>query len=735
MATCFPWIEFCTAFADELLRWRNDRTGLLEKVKETYDRLGKKLPTLDSEPGPTDIDPFTVLGLFSRKMNDGNRTARIAAFKETFGMNAELPHSFEGLSPLYPGNATFYAFHDDPRRGERDIQNLWDLFEAALALGDHDTPASREAFCQAYDHTIGQPFLKFKLSMGLSCSRPLAFLSLDGRNRWYLGDKALAGPVCSEHVPYEKDPAPASGEEYLAICDAVRSQFGTKAFPFTSFPEISHAARVESERVNKETKEKNKADTARRKLEAQEAADGRGLGDADVETTRYWLYTPGKDACMWEEFSESGIMGLRLSEFDDLTPYDSEKAMQRALLDEHADAPRKTTTVHAAWQFAHEMKPGDVVFAQRGRQEILGRGVITSDYDYTEDGGDYPHVREVMWTHKGHWETRGTLAMKAFTDITKDQKLIAEFQSFFDSEDTAEEFPETPQMDYPAYTREDFLSDVFMDEGTYDTVVDVLRAKKNIILQGAPGVGKTYLAKRLAYSIMGVKDVERVQMVQFHQSYSYEDFIEGFRPSEKGFELSRGSFYSFCARAADDDDRDYFFIIDEINRGNLSKIFGELFMLIENDKRGPKNTVQLLYSAELFHVPANVHIIGTMNTADRSLALLDYALRRRFAFFDLTPGFSTEGFQAYRKSLNNQAFDSLIRQVEALNVVISDDDALGEGFTIGHSFFCTMKPESCTDTALRRIVTYELIPLLKEYWFDEPEKVREWSRNLLRSLE
>ena len=151
------------------------------------------------------------------------------------------------------------------------------------------------------------------------------------------------------------------------------------------------------------------------------------------------------------------------------------------------------------------------------------------------------------------------------------------------------------------------------------------------------------MAKRLAYSIMGVKDVDRVMMVQFHQSYSYEDFIMGFRPSADGFDIKTGAFYNFCKKAERDGDNRYFFTIDEINRGNLSKIFGELFMLIENDKRGSKNKLQLLYRDEMFYVPENVYIIGMMNTADLSLAMMDYALRRRFAFFDLKPGFTTEG--------------------------------------------------------------------------------------------
>lgn len=275
---------------------------------------------------------------------------------------------------------------------------------------------------------------------------------------------------------------------------------------------------------------------------------------------------------------------------------------------------------------------------------------------------------------------------------------------------------------------------MFLSEEQYDTLVGVLRSKKNIILQGAPGVGKTFIAKRLAYSMMGVKDPERVMMVQFHQSYSYEDFIEGYRPSTEGFELEKGAFYTFCKKAADDDESAYFFIIDEINRGNLSRIFGELFMLIENDKRGPKNKLQLLYSRELFHVPSNLYLIGMMNTADRSLAMLDYALRRRFAFFDLKPGFESDGFKAYRDELGNAKLNDLLTCVAKLNVEIAHDETLGEGFCIGHSYFCGMRPEDATEAKLAAIVEYELVPLLREYWFDESSKVCDWIDRLRDAL-
>ena len=155
-------------------------------------------------------------------------------------------------------------------------------------------------------------------------------------------------------------------------------------------------------------------------------------------------------------------------------------------------------------------------------------------------------------------------------------------------------------------------------------------------------------------------------------------------------------------------------------------------MLIENDKRGV--SLQLLYSDEKFSVPKNIYIIGMMNTADRSLAMLDYALRRRFAFFEIKPGFTTDGFREYRMSLENEKFDKLIACVESLNNVISNDESLGDGFCIGHSYFCNLSPDTIDDQVLSGIVEYELIPLLKEYWFDEPTKVRDWSSNLRSAI-
>ena len=292
-----------------------------------------------------------------------------------------------------------------------------------------------------------------------------------------------------------------------------------------------------------------------------------------------------------------------------------------------------------------------------------------------------------------------------------------------------EENPVATEASIDAYTKSDFLDEVYMTEKRYENLVAVLRNKKNIILQGAPGVGKTFAARRLAWSMMGEKDDSRIEFVQFHQNYSYEDFMMGYKPVEDGFELKYGIFYRFCQKAANQLDKEFFFIIDEINRGNMSKIFGELLMLIEKDYRGTKAT--LAYNGLSFSVPKNLYIIGMMNTADRSLAMIDYALRRRFSFFEVEPGFDSEGFIHYQNSLNNETLNELVNKVKDLNREISLDKSLGKGFCIGHSYFCGR--DVCTEEWLHSIVDYDILPMLSEYWFDDANKLQRWE-NILQGV-
>ena len=565
-------------------------------------------------------------------------------------------------------------------------------------------------------------------------------------------------------------------------------------------------------------------------------------------SAKYWLYAPGEGASKWNLCQQDNIICIGWDEMEDLSKFKSLDSVKEKMRDVYGQPGASFMNDGLAiWEFVHSVEPGDIIYAKSGRNKIVGRGIVRSDYIYDESYEDFRNVRKVEWTNVGLWDAPHTSVMKTLTDITKYPDYVKDietlfcehsekrywwlvanpkiwsmdglavgstvkynlyndngkqrrvFRNFLDAKvgdavigyesspvkqivalaevsraqdgktiefvktealkipidfatvkDTKEledmQFLGNPQGSFFAltekeygqildvvreynavqksvkknvYTKDDFLREVYMDSAAYDRLVCLLRQKKNVILQGAPGVGKTFTAKRLAYSMLGVKDEEQVEVVQFHQNYSYEDFIMGYKPNEDGgFKLRQGVFYKFCNKAKSNPDKQYFFIIDEINRGNLSKIFGELLMLIEKGYRDKE--IKLAYTGEDFAVPTNLYIIGMMNTADRSLAMIDYALRRRFSFFEMEPGFLSEGFRQYQNGLNDETFDKVVEAIVKLNTEIANDDSLGPGFCIGHSYFCDQ--ESISKEWLKNVVDYDIAPMLKEYWFDEPEK-------------
>lgn len=822
----FEWIDFYSEFATKLLLFKNDRKVLIERIKDVYTAINMQVPKLESGGDIIDIDPFTIFGLFNKGITNSNRIAIIRSIANVFGIEAKVPNNFDGIPVLNNLKATFYAFKED--RKADDIDNIWNVFEAALRLADNDTEQNRKEFSKWYDLVHDQRCIRWNITMGLYWIRPYTYINLDSRNRWYISNVENMPAEFVDSIKKKINKVP-NATDYLFIKDACIKALEVGSYEYKNYPELSYSAWIVSEQVNRQkaaangkklsnaaflrwfkpliqalrdlggsgtpaearakiveneqlsdeevnairgknnvNKFENEVAFARSYLvnagyidksiygvwtlteagksvemtddmasdifksgvaQAQNSREKKGaaIADDDVDTVHYWIYAPGENSCMWEEFYSEGIMAIGWGEIGDLKTFDSKDAMKSKMKETFDASLSYKNAAHATWQFVNDMKIGDIVFVKKGMHQLVGRGVVSSDYEYDADRNDkYGNIRKVNWTHKGEWPHPGQAVMKTLTDITSYTDYVEKLNALF--EDESAEDVEEVSKNYPVYTEDDFLDEVFMTEEEYSKLVGILKAKKNVILQGAPGVGKTFAAKRLAYSVMGVKDIDRVMMVQFHQSYSYEDFIMGFRPSTTGFELKKGAFYNFCKKAEIDSDNDYFFIIDEINRGNLSKIFGELFMLIENDKRGIE--LQLLYSDEKFAVPANVYIIGMMNTADRSLAMLDYALRRRFAFFEIKPGFETDGFREYRMSLDNDKFNKLINCVENLNSVIASDESLGEGFCIGHSYFCNLEVDKIDNECLYGIVEYELIPLLKEYWFDEPTKVKDWSNNL-----
>lgn len=824
------WVEFYKELSEKLLSYKGNRQELILIVKQIFSRTEISMPTLDTDNQIFDIDPFTFLGLFNKSsMKEANRLKIITTVKELFEITAPVPSSFAGIPVLNNQNATFYYFIGE--RGDSDIDDLWRLFEFALAYSSSPTFSNQEALSKYFDLTINKKGNgNSKITMGLYWIAPSVFLNLDQRNTWYIYESGQIPSDIVESLPKIEDKIPA--KKYFDIVEKLQRYIKEERSIFKDFMELSIEAWRYSEYVNKQNKtalatekadskasfikwfkpvidalkalggsgtpvqvrnwiiEKNSLDdkvinetrgatkhnkfsnevawarnylvyggyidksvrgvwtltekgknvVMTHELASQIFFDGikkttinrkeqeNALADDNSKIVHYWLYSPGEGACIWGECCQNGIMAIGWDDIGDLHCYASKTEIKEAMKENYVPDKTYTMAAQATWQFANDIKTGDIVYAKKGRSVVIGRGVVLSDYEFDVARDDYKNVRKVKWTNIGEWPHPGQAVMKTLTDITSYTDYIEKLEALFESDEVDD--VEAEEVSYPTYSKEQFLEEVYMDEGSYDTLIGLVLNQKNVILQGAPGVGKTFAAKRLAYSIMEVKDPNRVMMVQFHQSYSYEDFIMGFRPSEKGFELKKGVFYNFCKKAEIDSENEYFFIIDEINRGNLSKIFGELFMLIENDKRGVE--LQLLYSDEKFSVPDNVYIIGMMNTADRSLAMLDYALRRRFVFYEMKPGFNTDGFCKYRLSLNNVKFDNLIQCVEQLNVAIAGEESLGEGFCIGHSYFCSIK--EVNEQVLSRIVEYEIIPLLKEYWFDEPVKIASWADKLRSAI-
>ncbi len=345
--------------------------------------------------------------------------------------------------------------------------------------------------------------------------------------------------------------------------------------------------------------------------------------------------------------------------------------------------------------------------------ENLAKRVVEETDCKTPDEGDDAHLWPVLYiegqTDVGESDTLGW-------------RLRDELREALGESDIAVEDADEVE----AYTDGDFLSEVYVSADDLADMRALLSRKRNLILQGSPGTGKTFCARRLAWAYMGSKDDSRITFVQFHQSTTYDDFVCGYRPDGNGgFIIKDGPFVKACRLAAADS-RPHFVIIDEINRANVSKVLGDLLMLIEADHRG--ESVLLTVSGKHLEVPENLYILGMMNTADRGLALIDYALRRRFAFFEMAPALAHPLFLEQLKDCSDPRMDELVKATREVNRDIADDAALGPGFSIGHSYFC-----GAEDTRL--VLRYELAPLIREYWFDDPHKVKQELSKLERALQ
>lgn len=643
---------------------------------------------------------------------------------------------------------------------------------------------------------------------------------------------------------------------------------------------------------------------------------------------KYWLYAPGENASMWDEFYANGIMGLGWDELGDLKQYKNREEIKTALLNQHGGEGSKNNDVTANDDFINKISIGDIIIVKKGRGELLGYGVVTSDYQFDRTRKDFQSIRKVNWKLKGSWKVDFSLVLKTLTDITKYESDHPEFNMYYEkllgimgignlNLNYREDFIQWLNQKYltnsstsSSYIRAIDLISILLDKDIYaiadnfylnSLYQDLLKEQKNKegkyyhsdapsygengfysaaiksyieflsslrtmtitnsksmnqkpinqILYGPPGTGKTFKLKDeyfpkyttretsitseqhflnvvsecswwqvIAIALIQIgkskvsdisnhkwvkqkaelsnsntirptiwgqlqshtieecefvnvkskqqpfifnkthdsfweilneevkenvpelfdlidsvenfnpnsdKQIERYVFTTFHQSYSYEDFIEGIKPimlddnldGNVVYHIEDGVFKQLCKKAEMDPENRYAIFIDEINRGNVSAIFGELITLIEEDKRKNSSnalSVLLPYSKKQFSVPNNVDIIGTMNTADRSVEALDTALRRRFTFEEMLP----KPELLKDKGENNSGNVGAINLEELLITINERIEALVDrDHTIGHAFFMAVD----SMTSLRKVFTNKVIPLLQEYFYGDYAKM------------
>ena len=709
----FAWTEFYMEFADRLLEHRNDRSELLAKVREVCNGLGYSYldnsGTAEEGTGLPDICPFTTMGTFNRGIKLTNRKRIATEIGNFLGVKESVPDSFDGIPIL--NNQNSVVFWD-----RHDIDSLWQIFEDAIGFADIENEFARESFVGSYDRALQSDGVGRDLTMGLFWIRPRQFVSLDNKSTQYIArNLGVALP----------NQMPPNGQEYLQLSDSLKKRFAAADSPVHSFQELSLSAYVPA-------------------TESPDYGpiDGPATG---APSSAVWLIRAGARGQDENLNLENAVTSLGWQDVPDLTDASDLDAIRALVRQTYPDKSNQSigNTAGQLASYRLNMQEGDVVVLPlKTRPGLVALGYIAGPYIYRRVEGDQRHTREVSWRRKGvprsefGEDLQRLLNLNRTVNHIQDGKAAMRIAAMLDKG----HIPSTRPYSVP-----DIVSDgCFLEESSLNTILDRLKLKKNLILQGPPGTGKTWLAKKLAFALLRQKDDSRVSQFQFHPNLSYEDFIRGYRPDGEGkLTLVDGPFLKLVEEAKADTSNDYVMVIEEINRGNPAQILGEMLTLLEADKRNPDDALRLAHSrldTERVYIPPNLYVIGTMNLADRSIALVDLALRRRFAFIDLAPSFG-DAWRSWMLSQFDDVSSEFLEDVQgrltALNDRIASDHSLGPQFCVGHSYVTPAPGVRVGEPVewFKQIVHTEIGPLLDEYWFDRTsEEAKKAKEELLSGL-
>lgn len=687
----FNWSNFYGEFATTLLEYKNDRKGLISKLKSAYEETGMKLPKMESNGEILDIDPFTIFGLFNKGITDDNRKRILGEIAKQFNLKNKVPFSFEGIPLVNNLRSTFFNFAEE--RGENDINNLWEVFESAIRYADNPTQGNKLKIESTYNNVIKQKGIQWNITMGLYWIRPNTYINLDSKNREFIiKQKILPQQFIKEVNQFKNVP---NGEQYIQLCDLLLEKIKDGQYGYRDFKELSFIAYERNMSVDTVTQHNTQnTDIAKNTILYGPPGTGKTyntvmyavaiIENKKLEEIKKENYTEFIDR--YNKYKEDGL--IEFTTFHQSYGYEEFIEGIKPVI--HSDEEDET-------DIQYEVVPGlfkkfcDIAGKPILRKEKCDIGINES-----------PTIWKISLEGSGENSTR--------TECMKNEHIRIGYDEY--GREITNLFKGVAGRHILNYFINDMsIGDIVMscyDCNTVDAIGVVTGEYEwhNEYPEYKRLRKVNWIVKGIKENIIKINNGSRLSNPTVYKLRM--DLSDVMEIIEK---------YSKNTIEVEEKKKNHVFIIDEINRGNISKIFGELITLIEPTKRigqteGQK--VRLPYSQKLFGVPNNVYLIGTMNTADRSIATIDTALRRRFNFKEMLPDEEVlDGIYVEDVSVK----DIFIKMNKRITVLFDREH------TLGHAYFLPLKDAPTIET-LANIFENSIIPLLQEYFYEDYEKIR-----------